>query len=172
MTHQSNESTRALLEYLQAHGQAVKKRFRPLLRRLKKKPPNNLDERAQAAHEEAFAEIECLHCAHCCKTVGPRVAERDIERLAKRLRMKPGAFAEHYLRRDEDGDWVMQSLPCPFLLPDHTCMVYEDRPKACRGFPHTDQRKFHQVLGVTMVNVGHCPAAFRVVQRLEAIYGS
>lgn len=166
MMHSS--PTQALLSFLQREGEAVQRYFRPFLKRLKQKPPGNLDAVAQTAHEEAFAEIDCLECANCCKTVGPRVTERDISRISRSLKMKPGQFTRQYLKMDEDGDWVMQRLPCPFLLEDNRCMIYEDRPQACRAFPHTDQRKFHQALGVTMINVGSCPAAYRVVQKLEA----
>ncbi|NBP24158.1 MAG: hypothetical protein EBU81_06330, partial [Proteobacteria bacterium] len=44
--------------------------------------------------------------------------ERDKERVAKRLRMKSAELEARYLRLDEDGDWVLLQLPCPFLEAD------------------------------------------------------
>nr|MDK7631844.1 YkgJ family cysteine cluster protein [Globicatella sanguinis] len=82
---------------------------------------------------------------NCCKTTGPLFTQKDIERLAKVFRMKPSLFIEKYLRIDEDNDYVLQQLPCPFLDSENYCLVYEDRPKACKEYPHTDRKKFHQI---------------------------
>ena len=71
---------------------------------LKRKAPKNLDDLFHSAHEEVFENTDCLKCANCCKTTSPIFYQKDIERVAKRLRMKPGAFIEKYLRIDEDKD--------------------------------------------------------------------
>ncbi|MCB0387964.1 MAG: YkgJ family cysteine cluster protein, partial [Winogradskyella sp.] len=63
-----------------------------------------------------------------------------------------------YLRVDEDNDYVLQSVPCPFLGADNYCSIYDVRPKACSGFPHTDRKKFHQISNLTLKNVAICPA--------------
>ena len=39
---------------------------------------------------------------------------KDIERIAKHLRMKPADFEAKFLRIDEDNDKVLQNLPCFF----------------------------------------------------------
>ena len=89
---------------------------------MKKKPPKNLDYITQESHDIVFNEINCLDCANCCKTTGPLYTEKDIERIAKHLRMKPSDFETKYLRIDEDNDKVLQNLPCFFLNEDNTLL--------------------------------------------------
>lgn len=144
-----------------------KKAHKKLLDKLSKRPPKHLDNLMVELHEEEFTRTDCLDCANCCKTTGPLFTQRDIERLSKHFRIKPAAFIQQYLRIDEDQDYVLQQLPCPFLLEDNRCSVYDHRPKACREFPHTDRKNFPQIKSLTMKNVAICPAAFRIVEALE-----
>ncbi|MFT6686082.1 MAG: Fe-S-cluster containining protein [Bacteroidia bacterium] len=120
-------------------------------------------------HEEVFACTDCLKCANCCKTTGPLFTQKDIERIAKHLKLKPGQFVEKYLRIDEDKDYVLQQVPCPFLAEDNYCGIYEVRPKACREYPHTDRNKMHQILNLTAKNVEICPAVYEIVERLKQV---
>ena len=79
-------------------------------------------------HEEAFSKVDCLQCANCCKNFSPRFKTPDIKRLSKLLRMRESDFIETYLKVDEDGDYVANTSPCPFLGADNYCSIYEDRP--------------------------------------------
>ncbi len=135
--------------------------------RLKKKDPRKVDDLFHALHEEVFEEIDCLACANCCKTTSPIFYPTDIERLAKALRIKPGEFTEKYLRIDEDKDYVLKSSPCPFLDQDNYCKVYEDRPKACREYPHTNRKKMVQIMDLTHKNTLVCPAVLEIVERIK-----
>lgn len=81
--------------------------------------------------------------------------------------MRPLDFEATYLRTDEDGDRVLKEVPCPFLGADNYCSIYEDRPKACREFPHTDRPKFHQITQITAKNIAVCPAVFSMIERLK-----
>jgi Fe-S-cluster containining protein len=94
------------------------------------------------------------------------VTEKDIERLAKRMRMKAVDFIAQYLYIDEDKDYVFQQTPCPFLMPDNYCMVYEDRPKACREYPHTDRKRMYQILNLTHKNCEICPVVHGITEEL------
>lgn len=140
------------------------------LKRLKRQPPRDLDEVVHRLHEQVFAKTDCLSCANCCKTTGPLWTERDKERVAKRLRLKTADFESSYLRLDEDGDWVLKQLPCPFLEADNACSIYEDRPKACREYPHTDRVKQAQILDLTAKNALVCPAVSEIVARMALKY--
>jgi uncharacterized protein len=62
---------------------------------LRKKPPKDLDNQMQDIHEEEFSRTNCLTCANCCKTTGPLFTHKDIERISKHFRMKPGKFIEN-----------------------------------------------------------------------------
>ena len=117
-------------------------------------------------HEQAFETIDCLECANCCRSLGPAIYDKDVERMSKALKMRPATFTETYLRIDEDGDYVFRSMPCPFLMPDNYCAIYEARPKACREYPHTDRKKFSQIYKLTVKNCQTCPIAFEVLSGL------
>ena len=153
-------------------AQLAKKSMHKLLDRLKKHPPRDLDQEVIAADEAVFKQLDCLECANCCKTISPIFTSKDVERIAASLRMPPGKFMSQYLRIDEDQDMVLQTSPCPFLASDNKCRIYEDRPKACREYPHTGQRKFVSHIEITKKNILFCPAAFRVVQLLEQKYST
>ena len=135
--------------------------------KLRKKPPKNLDVLMQDLHNETFEEIDCLTCANCCKTTGPLFTQKDVDRIAKFLKMKPKDFESKYLQTDEENDLVLQNLPCTFLGEDNKCLIYEVRPKACAEFPHTDRKKFQQISYLTLKNVAICPAAFRIVEKMK-----
>lgn len=135
--------------------------------KLKRKPPKQLDYVMVDIHKEVFSKTDCLSCANCCKTTGPLFTAADIERISGHLRMKPQQFVSKYLRVDEDGDHVLQQVPCQFLDADNYCLIYDVRPKACREYPHTDRRKFHQITDITLKNTAICPAAFAVVEEMK-----
>ena len=135
--------------------------------KLKKKPPKHLDYVMQELHDDEFEKTDCLKCANCCKTTGPLFTDKDIDRIAKYFKLKPSEFMRHYLRLDEDNDYVLQNVPCSFLGEDNLCSIYDVRPKACREFPHTDRKKFHQISNLTLKNVAICPAAFNIVEAMK-----
>lgn len=140
---------------------------RRFFKKLKNRPPKQLDGLMQELHAEEFNRTDCLECANCCRTTGPLFTDNDIGRISKHLRMKPADFIRCYLRLDEEGDYVLRELPCTFLGADNYCSIYEVRPRACREYPHTDRRRFHQIHALTMKNVAICPAAFRIVEELK-----
>ena len=137
--------------------------------KLKKRPPRNLDYVMQELHNDEFSRTDCLTCANCCKTTGPLFTNADIERISKHFRLKPSRFIEEYLQVDEDGDHVLKSVPCTFLGADNYCSIYEVRPKACREYPHTNRKKFHQIANLTLQNVAICPAAYNIVERMKLL---
>lgn len=142
----------------------INKKF---LEKLKAKPPKNLDYLVNQLNDEAFENINCLECANCCKTTGPLLLNKDIDRLAQHLKIKPSTFAEKFLKIDEDQDYVFTTHPCPFLGSDNYCNAYESRPNACREFPHTQQRNQLQKLKITQKNTLICPAVATVVNKLK-----
>ena len=135
--------------------------------KIRKKKPKNLDKIVYELHNEVFQEIDCLDCANCCKSISPTLYDKDVERLAKHFKMKPSQFVDKYLYVDHESDYVFKETPCPFLLPDNYCMAYESRPKACREYPHTDRKRFYQILNLTLKNTQVCPAVFDIVEKLK-----
>ncbi len=145
----------------------IREEHRKLAKQIKRRAPADLDDRIHRLHHEAFARIDCLECANCCKTTGPLWIDKDVERVSKRLKMKPIDFESRYLRRDEDGDLVLKQLPCVFLGADHRCSIYDDRPKACREYPHTDRRRQAQIVDISLKNTAICPAVSQIFDRLH-----
>lgn len=131
-----------------------------------KKRLGKMDTIVRQLHDDVSERIDCLSCANCCRSLGPAIYDKDIERMAKALRMKPSEVVSSYLRIDEDGDYVFKSMPCPFLMPDNYCSIYDARPKACREYPHTDRKNFEQIYKLTVTNTATCPIAYEVLSEL------
>jgi len=136
-------------------------------KRLKRVKTKVLDKLIHPLHKEVFSCTDCLKCANCCTTTGPLFTDKDINRIAKHLRIKPSVFTKKYLRIDEDRDYVLQTVPCIFLGEENYCSIYDVRPKACREFPHTDRIKQSQLLKLTEKNVEVCPAVYNIVEKLK-----
>ena len=147
-------------------AKSKRKEYNKFFKKLKQRPPKDLDEKFHCLHEEVFSEVDCLDCANCCKTTSPIFYDKDVERMAAHFKMKAVDFFDEYLKIDEDGDQVLKSSPCPFLMEDNKCMAYESRPKACKEYPHTNRKRMHQILDLTAKNTRICPAVARIVERM------
>lgn len=141
----------------------TKKNFGKLAKGNKKKT----DDLFHQEHIQAFKKVDCLSCANCCKTTSPIFRDVDIKRIAKRLRTSEANFITSYLKMDEERDYVLQSSPCYFLNEDNTCSIYEDRPLACREYPHTDRKNMYQILDLTLKNATICPAVSLITQKIN-----
>jgi uncharacterized protein len=131
-----------------------------------KKRLEGMDVQVHALHDKISEHTDCLSCANCCRSLGPRIVDKDVERMAKALRLKTTDVIAKYLRIDEDGDVVFQSMPCPFLGVDNYCSIYESRPKACREYPHTDRKRFYQIFNLSVKNAYTCPIVYKVLDNL------
>jgi Fe-S-cluster containining protein len=83
-------------------------------------------------------QIDCTQCANCCKVATAIVTERDVERLARYLRITPAQFLAGYTTEDEEEGRILKRTAetgCVFL-DGTTCTVYDARPDACQRFPH------------------------------------
>jgi len=83
-------------------------------------------------------QIDCTVCANCCRVATVKLAERDIERLARYFRISEAKFIADYTVEDpEEGRILRRSdeTGCVFL-EGTTCTVYDERPDTCRRFPH------------------------------------
>lgn len=142
------------------------KHFKTFLQRADK---NKVLKSLPALHDEAFAQVDCLKCAACCKSYSPRFKTPDVKRIAKHLRLRESELIDKYLKVDEDGDFVVKSSPCPFLGSDNYCSIYEVRPSDCARFPYTDEDVLIKRQQLTLKNATFCPATFYVLDKLSAI---
>ena len=77
---------------LRSFKQKVKlnaKQFRSFLTKIEKKNPKNLDQVAAKLSTEVWAEVDCLSCANCCKSMSPTFTTTDIKRIAAHFEIKP-----------------------------------------------------------------------------------
>jgi Fe-S-cluster containining protein len=158
---------------LRSFKQKVKlnaKQFRSFLTKIEKKNPKNIDQVTAKLSPEVWAEVDCLSCANCCKSMSPTFTPKDIKRIAAHLEMKPAEFKETWLEYDKkDKDWVNVSRPCQFLnLTSNMCSIYEVRPADCAGFPHLTKKKFTEYVHVHKQNVEYCPATYKLVEKMKA----
>mgnify|MGYP000899212048 CR=1 FL=1 len=142
------------------------KQYRQLLKRADK---NKVLRQLPQLHEEAFSKINCLECAACCKNYSPRFKTPDIKRISKHLKLKESVFIETYLRIDEDGDYVVQSKPCPFLGADNKCSIYDVRPSDCERFPYTNEDVILKRPNLTLKNSEFCPIVYYVLEKLNPV---
>jgi Fe-S-cluster containining protein len=154
------------LAALPSRARARKTEFQTLVKRLRKRRAGEIEQIISRLNGRAFEEISCLDCGNCCRTLGPRLTDRDIQRLAKLLRKSPGGIENEYTRIDEDGDRVFKAMPCPFLGDDNFCAVYDSRPRACAEYPHTEGRQVRRRLDQLARNAEFCPAVFRMLEML------
>jgi uncharacterized protein len=137
------------------------------LKQLSAKPAGKVDDAFRTLHEAVFSEVNCLDCGNCCKSLGPRLTDADIRRISNVLKIRPSDLTNKFLRLDEDNDYVFNRMPCPFLTEDNFCKIYENRPRACREYPHTDRRRMRQLFDITLRNTSTCPAVFEILERLK-----
>lgn len=145
---------------------AQRKKNKKTIAKLAQLPTKKLDALFHESHVRVFEDIDCLSCANCCKTTSPIFRDVDIQRLSKRLKITTGEFVDRYLKMDNENDYVLQSSPCIFLQEDNKCEVYDDRPLACKEYPHTNRKKMHQILSLTRKNTEVCPAVSKIFQNL------
>ncbi len=154
-------------ESIEKHYDQRKLDYSKLILTARKYNPRKLDEIVHALHIEVFEKIDCLTCGNCCLSLGPRISEKDIAKMAKYLRIKETELIDTYLKVDEDKDYIFRTMPCPFLGIDNYCSIYESRPKACREYPHTDRKKFYQLLNLSFKNARTCPAVQEIFDKLK-----
>ncbi len=90
--------------------------------------------------EEIEDQIDCTTCGNCCKVATTQVTERDIERLAKHLRITTARFISDFTQpnTEEEGGLNLKweaGKGCVFL-DGKLCSVYEARPDICQRYPH------------------------------------
>lgn len=133
---------------------------------LKKTEKNKVLKQLPDLNDEAFEKVDCLQCANCCKSYSPRFKTPDVKRIAKHLKLKESVFIETYLKVDEEGDFVANSQPCPFLGADNYCSIYDQRPSDCERFPYTGEDVIIKRQALTLKNSSFCPITYYVLEKL------
>ncbi|HEY4361985.1 MAG TPA: YkgJ family cysteine cluster protein [Bryobacteraceae bacterium] len=137
------------------------------------KSHNYVERQFRHAAEEVHAAIDCRECAECCRVGDVPLAERDIEKLARFLRIAPHKFRQEYTVDDEENGIILKRDPktgCVFLSGNE-CTVYEARPGNCDRFPHLlrgsgsiESRMWEFVDRAT-----YCPIVFNWLAKVKAL---
>jgi Fe-S-cluster containining protein len=83
-------------------------------------------------------QIDCTQCANCCRVATAIVKERDVERLARFLRVSEAQFLKEYTQDGGEEGRILRRTDtegCVFLSGNE-CTVYDARPDSCQRFPH------------------------------------
>lgn len=91
---------------------------------------------------DGLSEIECFRCGICCVRYRPKVTLKEVERIARKLRMSIDAFSSTYVQAVPTKEaYILQNSAetCPFLRWDAkgaeaTCSIHAFRPEACRNW--------------------------------------
>lgn len=146
-----------------------RKYYRSFLNRTEKYPPVAIDKITPVIEKEVWAEVNCLSCANCCKTMTPTFTRLDIKRISAHFNETPEFFIKKWLIKDRNKDLINKTEPCQFLnLLDNKCSIYEVRPADCSGFPHLSKRKWSDYAHIHKQNIDYCPATFRMVEKMIA----
>jgi uncharacterized protein len=136
------------------------------------KSHNFVERQFRRVAEEVHAAIDCRQCAECCRVPEVQLAERDVEQLARFLRVSPKRFVEDYTAVDEDGAMILrkQDGACVFLS-GNDCTVYEARPGNCERFPHLlrGAGSLESRMWAFADRATYCPIVFNWFEKVKAL---
>lgn len=136
--------------------------------RLIDKSSEEMDALFENHSSDIEAKINCLDCGQCCRTISPIILPEEIPQISKALAIAPAILFRDYVEMDEEGDFVFKIQPCPMLnIEDNRCMIYDDRPQACREYPHTRMKNITAYWNILEKNYEICPIVQEVVNRIE-----
>ena len=107
-------------------------RFRAWLKR-----HNFVERRFKKIAQDVEDATDCTACANCCRVATTQVTERDVEHLARFLRVKVADLLRDYTDdTEEEGRILKRNENGCVFLDGNLCSVYEARPGTCEHFPH------------------------------------
>ena len=138
------------------------------IKKLKKKKPKNLDDVVHELHAEAFSTFNCLGCANCCKTIGPRLIDKDIERLAKHLKMKVSDFAAAYISTDaKTAILFFKEHPVHFYCQIIIVWFMNADPGHAANIRIPTASVFTRILPLSHKNCETCPVVYDIFDELK-----
>jgi len=138
---------------------------------LRGRRPHDLDAVTHELNELVWDHIDCLDCGNCCSKLPALVKFKDVRPLAIALNLGDAEFMDTYTKGDkDDGEMIFKSLPCPFLEDDKCCSVYDQRPKSCTEYPHTDAKRIIKRLSFMQRDAEICPAVWWIIEELKVHY--
>ena len=132
---------------------------------------NFVERKMRKLAQDAEEAMDCQTCANCCRVATAKITERDVEKLAKFLKIKPGQFLTDYADQTEDEGWVLRRTEqgCVFL-DGNECTVYKARPATCEDFPHLIRGpgSFLARLWQMPDRATYCPIVYQAMESFKA----
>jgi Fe-S-cluster containining protein len=98
---------------------------------------NFVERRLRHISEEIEEQIDCLACANCCRVATVKLSERDVDKLARFLRISRAQFLRDFTVTDKEEGLILRRTEAGCIFLDgNECTVYEARPRTCEDFPH------------------------------------
>jgi hypothetical protein len=72
------------------------------------KTHNYVERRLKKIAQEIEEQTDCRQCANCCKVAEVELKDRDIEKLARFLRITTRKFTQEYTAVDDSGDRILK----------------------------------------------------------------
>jgi len=156
-----------LIKTISRKAKAERKENKKFFAKLKKKKPAGLTKAFRQFNDEAFAHTNCMNCANCCRTALAVFEKPDIRRISRHFEMTEKDFIKKYLKPHPDYEYLIKTLPCPFLAEDNKCSIYEIRPTGCRTYPPARLQLSEEQLDVLHDNIEICPAVSEMVDKIK-----
>ena len=133
----SRDNRNMLTDLVQIRRLGDKKREENQRFRKHLKSHNFVEKKFRIIAQAIEDQIDCTVCANCCRVATVRLQERDIEKLAKFLRVNIQQFVRDYTAESADEGRILKRTEagCVFLS-GNDCIVYEARPATCTTFPN------------------------------------
>lgn len=133
------------------------------------------ERRLRRIAEEIEEEIDCTQCANCCRVATAKLLDRDVERLAKLLRIPISQFVAEYTMEDSTDGLILKrddATGCVFL-DGKSCTVYESRPAACENFPHLvrGQGSIPSRMWEFIDRATYCPIVYNALEAFKPVMG-
>jgi Fe-S-cluster containining protein len=133
------------------------------------------ERRLRRIAEEIEDQIDCTQCANCCRVATAKLLERDVERLAKLMRLSIGEFKVRYTMEDPEDGLILKrddATGCVFLSGT-ACTVYESRPAACENFPHLvrGQGSIASRMWQFIDRATYCPIVYNSLEAFKPVLG-
>ncbi len=133
---------------------------------LKGKDGEQLDDLVIELNEIIAPQIDCTKCGNCCQTLMINVTNEECATVSKALQLNEIDFKEKYIETSQEGDLIINSIPCTFLN-EKKCTIYNNRFTECREFPHLHKKGFQQRLFGTLMHYGRCPIIYNIIEQLK-----
>jgi Fe-S-cluster containining protein len=133
---------------------------------LKQQDAVAIDTIVHQLNETITPQIDCTQCGNCCRSLMINVTVVEADSLAAKLKMSLQDVKEKYIEESEQGQLIMNTIPCHFLTGT-SCSIYENRFNECKEFPHLHKPNFTGRLFGTLMYYEMCPIIFNVVEQLK-----